>query len=99
MEAQNTIINDIIADARAKKASDIHISEGMPIWYRVNGKLRPAEWKMTPEEVRRMLEQMMDQWHRELFEALKNHEAEKAKSLAYNHLLDSMNFQLKTSGK
>lgn len=69
MEAQNTIINDIIADARAKKASDIHISEGMPIWYRVNGKLRPAEWKMTPEEVRRMLEQMMDQWHRELFEA------------------------------
>ena len=24
MEAQNTIINDIIADARAKKASDIH---------------------------------------------------------------------------
>ena len=37
--------------------------------------------------------------HRELFEALKNHEAEKAKSLAYNHLLDSMNFQLKTSGK
>lgn len=24
---------------------------------------------MTPEEVRRMLEQMMDQWHRELFEA------------------------------
>lgn len=38
MEAQNTIINDIIADARAKKASDIHISEGMPIWYRVNRK-------------------------------------------------------------
>lgn len=69
METKNTIINEIIADARAKKASDIHISEGMPIWYRVNGKLRPADWQMTPEEVRRMLELMMDQWHREMYES------------------------------
>ena len=83
MEAQNTIINNIIADARAKKASDIHISEGMPIWYRVNGKLRPAEWKMTPEEVRRMLEQMMDQWHRELFEA--GHDAD----LLWRHRMEA----------
>lgn len=37
--------------------------------------------------------------HRELYDAMKNHEAEKAKSLAYNHLLDSMKYQLKMNEK
>lgn len=32
-------IDTIIREAREKKASDIHLSEGMPIWYRVNGRL------------------------------------------------------------
>lgn len=37
--------------------------------------------------------------HRELFDALKDHDADEAKSLAYNHLLDSMKYQLKLNRK
>ena len=35
-----TDICEIIRDARKKGASDIHISEAMPLWYRVNGRLQ-----------------------------------------------------------
>lgn len=36
-------IDEIIRDARARKASDIHISEGMPVWYRIQGRLTPSD--------------------------------------------------------
>ena len=32
-------IDGLILDARANKCSDIHISVGMPLMYRVNGRL------------------------------------------------------------
>ena len=50
-----TDICEIIRDARKKGASDIHISEAMPLWYRVNGRLREAELQPSPEEVRSLL--------------------------------------------
>ena len=34
MEFRNEKIDAIIREARERKASDIHISQGMPIWYR-----------------------------------------------------------------
>ena len=42
-EALRQAADAIIREARERKASDIHISEGMPIWYRVNGRLLPAQ--------------------------------------------------------
>ena len=61
MEFKNEKIDAIIREARGKKASDIHISEGMPIWYRVHGKLVPAETQMSDHETAQMLEDMMDE--------------------------------------
>ena len=45
-EALRQAADAIIREARERKASDIHISEGMPIWYRVNGRLLPAQTQM-----------------------------------------------------
>ncbi len=62
-------IYEIIRDARKRGASDIHISEGMPLWYRVNGRLRASELKPSPEEVRSLLLSLLDERHRRAFEA------------------------------
>ena len=50
MEKNHEIIDHLIRKARAEKASDIHISEGMPIWQRVNGHLQKSDWQMEPEQ-------------------------------------------------
>ena len=64
-----TDICEIIRDARKKGASDIHISEAMPMWYRVNGRLREAELQPSPEEVRSLLLSLLSERHRAAFEA------------------------------
>ena len=58
----------IIREAREKKASDIHISEGMPVWYRINGKLIPAQTQLPADEITGMLYAMMPDRQRMLFE-------------------------------
>ena len=58
----------IIREAREKKASDVHISEGMPVWYRVNGKLIPAQTQLSADEITGMLYAMMPQRQKLLFE-------------------------------
>lgn len=63
-----TDICEIIRDARKKGASDIHISEAMPLWYRVNGRLREAELQPSPEEVRSLLLSLLSERHRAAFE-------------------------------
>ena len=64
-----TDICEIIRDARKKGASDIHISEAMPMWYRVNGRLQAAELQPSPEEVRSLLLSLLSGRHRAAFEA------------------------------
>lgn len=61
-------IFEIIRDAREKGASDIHISEGMPLWYRINGRLMEAPLQPSPEEVRPLLLSLLDERHRASFE-------------------------------
>lgn len=61
-------IYEMIADARAKKASDIHISEGLPVWYRINGRLLPAEAQFQGSGIRGMLEALLDEKHRAAFD-------------------------------
>jgi len=67
-EALRQAADAIIREARERKASDIHISEGMPIWYRVNGRLLPAQTQMSAEEIRGMLYAIMPMRHAEKFE-------------------------------
>lgn len=61
-------IEAVIADGRASKASDIHISEGMPIWYRVHGRLVKSDIPMTPEETVELMMAMMNEAQRKSFE-------------------------------
>lgn len=62
-------IDAIIREARGKKASDIHLSEGMPIWYRVNGRLIQAETQIPSEEMAEMLTDILSERQRKLFDA------------------------------
>lgn len=66
-EQNHEIIDNLIRDARAKKASDIHISEGMPVWYRVNGRLAHAENGLAPEQIREVLLGMLTDRQKEAF--------------------------------
>ena len=65
-------IDTIIREAREKKASDIHLSEGMPIWYRVNGRLIQAEAQIPSEEMVEMLTDILSERQRKLFDAGKD---------------------------
>lgn len=65
-------IDTIIREAREKKASDIHLSEGMPIWYRVNGRLIQAEAQIPSEEMAAMLTDILSERQRKLFDAGKD---------------------------
>lgn len=67
MEKNHEIIDHLIRKARAEKASDIHISEGMPIWQRVNGHLQKSDWQMEPEQIKEMLLGMLNEAQREAF--------------------------------
>lgn len=33
----HTVIDTLIREARIRSVSDIHITEGMPVWYRIHG--------------------------------------------------------------
>lgn len=69
---EDSLIEELIRDARACKASDIHISEGMPVWYRVQGSLQKGKIQPGEEEKKTMLLGMMEERHRQQFEAGKD---------------------------
>ena len=54
-------MEQLILDARRVKASDIHITEGMPVWYRVHGKLAKIQLQFSGEELRALLMGSMDE--------------------------------------
>lgn len=48
-------IEQLILFARDLKASDIHISEGLPLMFRINGKLREATVQFSPADTRLLI--------------------------------------------
>ena len=58
-------IHELTALARQMKASDIHISEGLPLAFRIDGKLTPAPVQLTAAESRELILALPDQSHRE----------------------------------
>lgn len=64
----NEKIDALIQEARSRKASDIHITEGMPVWYRAQGQLVVSEMGIEDFEVRELLYGMMDERNQRRFE-------------------------------
>lgn len=60
-------MEQMILDARRVKASDIHVTEGMPVWYRVHGKLAKSQLQFSREELRALLIGSMDEREKEIF--------------------------------
>ena len=60
-------MEQLILDARRVKASDIHGTEGMPVWYRVHGKLAKSQLQFSQEELRALLIGSMDERQKEIF--------------------------------
>lgn len=60
-------MEQMILDARRVKASDIHVTEGMPVWYRVHGKLAKSQLQFSQEELRALLIGSMDERQKEIF--------------------------------
>lgn len=54
-------IDDLIIEARSMKCSDIHITVGMPLMYRINGKLTPMNYSFTEDMVTEIIKGMLDE--------------------------------------
>lgn len=61
-------VDEVIRNARENRASDVHISEGMPVWYRIQGRLAPAELRVTPSESGELILALMNTEQRRKFE-------------------------------
>lgn len=61
-------VEEIIMSAREQRASDIHISEGMTLLYRINGTLVPAPIQLPAQETAQMLYGMLDEEQTALLE-------------------------------
>lgn len=62
------MIDQIIMEARAMHCSDIHITVGMPLKYRINGKLVDAPGQLSDGETIAMLVELLNETQRELLE-------------------------------
>ena len=58
-------IHELTALARNSKASDIHISEGLPLMFRIDGHLAEAPVQLSATETRSLILSLMDEAHRE----------------------------------
>ena len=58
-------IHELTALARQMKASDIHISEGLPLMFRIDGRLVNAPVQMSADDTRSLILGLMDEAHRE----------------------------------
>ncbi|MCP1101919.1 twitching motility protein PilT [Aequitasia blattaphilus] len=58
-------IDDIIRSAREKGASDIHITEGLKTYFRINGTLAESGFEFSNEETKAIILEMMNQRQKE----------------------------------
>ena len=55
-------MNELIMKAREKKCSDIHISEGMPVSFRIHGQLLDSGFSFPAAETREMILSMLSRF-------------------------------------
>lgn len=62
-------LDDVLKDAVAKGASDLHLTVGLPPMYRVAGQLKKSEFqRLTPEIARRLIYSILNEKQKEKFE-------------------------------
>ena len=66
-------MNELIMKAREKKCSDIHISEGMPVSFRIHGQLLDSGFSFPAAETREMILSMLSDEQREQLEQHHSH--------------------------
>ena len=64
----HTVIYTLIREASIRSVSDIHITEGMPVWYRIHGCLTQARDVLKEYDIREVLLGMMNEKQRKQFE-------------------------------
>lgn len=64
----HTVVDTLIREARIRSVSDIHITEGMPVWYRIHGCLTQARDVLNEYDIREVLLGMMNEKQRKQFE-------------------------------
>ena len=64
----HTVIDTLIREARIRSVSDIHITEGMHVWYRIHGCLTQARDVLNEYDIREVLLGMMNEKQRKQFE-------------------------------
>jgi twitching motility protein PilT len=63
------MIEDLMEEIIRRGGSDIHISAGLPPYFRINGELQPTEYDpLTPEEVQRLIFSMLNNTQRKQLE-------------------------------
>lgn len=62
------MIEKMIQEARSKRASDIHISEGQAVYLRIDGKLVKSEWELSDEMARKLVLSLMTAKQQEILE-------------------------------
>lgn len=60
-------MDQLIMAARARKCSDIHISEGLRTIFRIHGQMTDSGLEATDEEIKEMILSMMDEKQKEQF--------------------------------
>lgn len=60
---------DLVAYARSKKTSDIHLNVGSPTMFRIHGKLVPCDVELTDDEIYYLIYNMMSEDQKQLFES------------------------------
>lgn len=51
----------LVADARRMRASDIHLTEGMPVWYRIHGRMVKADIQLPEGMIGQLIEDLTGQ--------------------------------------
>ena len=62
-------IHELTALARQMKASDIHISQGLPLMFRIDGKWWEAPVQFDEDATRALIENTLDESHREALDS------------------------------
>ncbi len=58
-------IYDLVMEARARSCSDVHLSEGLPVAFRIHGKLEDSGIPCSPQQARDMIFSLLSEEQRE----------------------------------
>src|SRR5204862_805025 len=68
-----SMLNDILRNAVAAKASDVHINVGMPPLFRIHTVVQPSDFPIvTPEGAQRLLKEIMAESRWDDFQKLRD---------------------------